>query len=178
MARKVSTLWAVLAVGLLAACQADSAQEQAEASEAELLVRMLGTAIESADTALILDIFWPEATYDDFPNQITHEGPQEIVAYLTAAHVWGDDVYMSFGRIHVGNGMATGEWVFSAVQSRPMPGQVPITTGNEGVFNGVTIIEIQDGRIIRAADYADTAPLTLQLGGTIEFPGNEGNRDR
>jgi len=43
-------------------------------------------------------------------------------------------------------------------------------TGREVVFNGATIIELEGGRIMRAADYIDTAPLTLQLGGIINFP--------
>ena len=132
---------------------------------------MLATAVESADTALILDLFWPEATYDDFANQHTYEGPQEIVGYLTGAHVWGDDIYMNIGRVHTAEGSAVGEWVFSAVQSRPMGDRVPVATGREVVLNGVTIIELRDGRIIRAADYTDTAPLMLQLGGRIELPG-------
>ena len=132
---------------------------------------MLATAVESADTALILDLFWPEATYDDFADQHTYEGMQEIVGYLTSPHLWRDDIYMNMGRIHVGPGTAVGEWIFSAVQSRPMGDQVPVATGREVVLNGVTIIELEDGRIIRAADYTDTTPLMLQLGGRIELPG-------
>ena len=64
------------------------------------------------------------------------------------------------------------EWVFSAIQARPM-GAVSVGTGAEVVTNGVTVIEFQGDRIIRAADYADTAPMMLQLGGRIELPGGE-----
>jgi ketosteroid isomerase-like protein len=52
-----------------------------------------------------------------------------------------------------------------------MGDRLPVATGREVVLNGVTIIELRDGRIIRAADYIDTAPLLLQLGGRIELPG-------
>ena len=38
-------------------------------------------------------------------------------------------------------------------------------------MNGVTIIEMEGGRIIRAADYVDTLPMMLQLGGRVEMPG-------
>ena len=51
-----------------------------------------------------------------------------------------------------------------------MGDQVPFVTGREVVFNGATIIELEGGRIMRAADYIDTASLTLQLGGIINFP--------
>ncbi|GIS78896.1 MAG: hypothetical protein CM1200mP14_04620 [Gammaproteobacteria bacterium] len=60
---------------------------------------MLATAVESADTALIADLFWPEATYDDFANQFTYQGIPEIIGYLTSAHAWGDDIYMNMGRV-------------------------------------------------------------------------------
>ncbi len=131
---------------------------------------MLATAVASADTALIADLFWPEATYDDFANQLTYQGIPEIIGYLTSAHEWGDDIYMNMGRVNTGPTMAVGEWIFSAVQNRPMGNQVPFVTGREVVFNGATIIELEGGRIMRAADYVDTAPLTLQLGGSINFP--------
>ena len=161
----------VCGVIALSGCQEASPDVSVAAREAELAIRSLMSAWESADTDLIVDLFWPQATYDDFPNQITYQGLEEIVGYITAVHNWGDDVYMSVGRVHVGETGAVAEWVFSAVQNRPMGEQVPIATGREVVLNGVTIIEMQDGRIIRAADYTDTAPMALQLGGRIEWPG-------
>lgn len=158
--------------GLCAAlsCTAPAA-EQARLSEAELTIQLLAAAIATADTAVMLDLFWPEATYDDFASQQTYQGIQEIVGYLTAAHEWGDDVYMNLGRVHTTSTGAVGEWVFSAIQSRPIGDRFPLATGNEVVLNGVTIIEMEGDRIIRAADYVDGVPLILQLGGRIELPG-------
>jgi hypothetical protein len=49
---------------------------------------------------------------------------------------------------------------------------VPIATGLEVVLNGVTIVEIDGGRIRRAADYMDTSQLFLQLGARLELPGD------
>ena len=160
-----------LSVVVVTACgPSGTSTSSTTAPESELKILMLATAVESADTALIADLFWPEATYDDFANQLTYQGISEIVGYLTNAHEWGDDIYMNMGRINTGPTMAVGEWVFSAVQNRPMGDQVPFVTGREVVFNGATIIELEGGRIMRAADYIDTAPLTLQLGGIINFP--------
>ncbi len=166
--RKVPALAActLLVVGCL-----PRAPEGADTRASELAVRTLMAAWESADTALIFDLFSARATYDDFASQITYEGIEEIVGYVTAVHDWGDDVYKNIGRVHASESGAVAEWVFSAVQNRPMGDQVPIVTGLEVVLNGVTIIEMQDGRIVRAADYTDTAPMMLQLGGRIELPG-------
>jgi len=159
------------ALALVCACAPTEPDRTAATNRSELLARTLMSTWSSADTATILDLFWPEATYDDFANQVTYQGLEEIVGYVTQVHDWGDDVYMSVARLHPGETGAVAEWVFSAVQNRPMGDRLPVATGREVVLNGVTIIELRGDRIIRAADYIDTAPLLLQLGGRIELPG-------
>ena len=165
------SLLPTLAVLALTACVPIGPDDAAATREAELTIRSLMAAWESADAALLEDLFWPQATYDDFPNQHTYQGIEEIIGYVGSMHAWADDVYMNVGQVHVTQTGAVAEWVFSAVQARPMAEQVTVATGLEIVTNGVTIIEIDSGRIIRAADYADTAPMLLQLGGRIELPG-------
>lgn len=166
--------WALGLVALitLAAC-APGADELPPVSEGEFTIQLLAQAIASADTAVILEIFWPEATYEDYAGQQEHQGIQEIVGYLMSPHSWGDDVYLNVGRVHPTPTGAVGEWIFSAVQTRPLDDRIPEGTGREVVLNGVTIIEMDGGRIIRAADYTDTAPLLLQLGSRIELPGGQ-----
>ena len=80
---------------------------------------------------------------------------------------------MNVGAVHASPGGATVEWVFSAVHARPLPSLDVEATGREVVLNGVTILELDGDRIIRAADYLDTTPMWLQLGGRIELPGGE-----
>jgi len=160
---------------LLAACfgcapQSDDAPAHLDN---ELLARSLMATWESADTDAMLDLFWPDATYDDFPNQVTYQGIDEIVAYLTGVHAWGDDVFMNVGRVHAGPDGATAEWVFSALQNRPLGSMMTEGTGREVVLNGVTILEIEGGRIRRAADYSDVVPMLLQLGVEIALPSGD-----
>jgi steroid delta-isomerase-like uncharacterized protein len=156
----------------LAACAATCGPTETQAvAENELLVRSLLDALQRADTAVISELFWPEAVYDDFASQLQHRGIEEIVGYVTSVHEWADDVYMNVGEVHVSAAGAVAEWMFAAVQARPMGELVPIATNREVVVNGVTIIEVDGGRIRRAADYTDTAPLLLQLGGRVEMPG-------
>lgn len=138
---------------------------------AEVTLRSLMAAWESGDRAMIEELFWPEATYDDFANQHTYQGSAEIVGYMLAVHEWADDAQWNPGRIHMTDGGAVAEWVFTAVQARPIGSDIPVASGAEVFTNGVTIIEMQGDRIIRAADYMDTAPMLLQMGGRIEMPG-------
>lgn len=158
---------AVLAVAL-AGCS--PAPAPVEGGRAEYAIRTLMAAVESADTTLVLDLFWPQATYDDFAAQHTYQGIQEIVGYVTSVHDWGDDVYKNPGRIQVTERGAVAEWVLSAVQNRPFGTLVPRPTGREVFVTGVTIVEMDGDRIIRAADYMDSHPLLLQLGARTVFP--------
>ena len=141
-------------------------------SQNELVVRSLIDAVQAADTATIVELFWPEATYDDYASQLQHRGVEEILGYLTSPHEWADDIYMNVGAVHVGATGAVAEWIFAGVQARPMGEMVPVATGLEVVTNGVTIVEVDGGRIRRAADYMDTAGMLLQLGARVELPGD------
>lgn len=86
-------------------------------------------------------------------------------------HLWADDILMNVGTVHpTTTGGVVLEWLFSAVQVRPMGRQLTIGTGSDVVLNGVTILEIDDGRIVRAEDYTDTGAMMLQLGARIEMP--------
>ncbi len=163
----VTSLWC----GVLVGCADTAGGDTTVFRDAELTFRLLATAIETADTAAILDIFRPDATYEDFANQTAYQGAEEIVGYLTGAHVWGDDVYFNVGRVHATASGAVGEWVFSALHTRPLGDRIPEGTGREVVLNGVTVLEMEGGLIARAADYTDTGAMLLQLGGRIELPG-------
>ena len=159
----------LLAAALTAGCRPQD--EGQAAARNEFLAQSLLDAQQSADTAAIFDLFWPDAVYDDYANQLQYQGIEEIVGYVTSIHVWADDVYLNAGEIHASESGAVVEWLFAGVQARPMGDYVPVATGREVVLNGVTIIQVEGGRIARAADYTDTAPLALQLGGRIELPG-------
>jgi hypothetical protein len=158
--------WIVLLCFLTACAPSD---DQA-ATVGQFLLQSLAYARQMADTAMIQEIFQPDATYDDYPGQVEYRGIEEIVGYLTEVHEWGDDVYLNLGNVLSGPSGAVGEWFFSAVQSRPIPDVMSRGTDREVGLSGITLIEIVGGRIARAADYFDRASLMLQLGGRIEMP--------
>jgi hypothetical protein len=158
---------ATMGVLFLSACAPSNDQAVALG---EYLLQSLVLARQTADTVMIEEIFLPDATYDDYPGQIEYRGIADIVSYLTSVHEWGDDVYLNLGNVHTGPSVAVAEWFFAAVQERPIPDVITTRTGREVVLSGTTIIEIEGGRIARAADYSDQAALLLQLGGRIEMP--------
>lgn len=159
---------AFAATAFLIAC--GPSDEQADAL-GQYLMQSLTFARQTADTAMIEEIFQPDAVYDDYPDQVSYEGIEDIIGYLTSVHEWGDDVYLTLGAIQTSPTGATGEWTLGAVQTRPIPDLVGTGSDRETVVSGVTIIEIEGGRITRAADYWDRAGFMLQLGARIELPG-------
>jgi len=164
------TIIAILSAATLSIAACTSPGED-RVYESEAIVRSMLSIWETADSAAVLDLFRPDAVYDDFQNQIQYQGLEEIASYLTHVHSWGTGVYMNVTQVHASATSATAEWVLSAIQDKPMGERVPEATGREIVLNGVTIIEVEGGLIRRAADYIDGVPMILQLGGRIEYPG-------
>lgn len=155
----------------LAACMTQADGPSPTTARNEVLARTLMTVWESGDTNVLNDLFSPQAVYDDFPNQTQYQGLEEIAGYVIHVHDWADAVSMSVSAVHASDEGAVVEWVFAAIQGAPIGTRVPVATGREVVLNGVTILEIEDGSIVRAADYMDVLPFVLQLGAEVHMPG-------
>lgn len=162
---------ALVAVLASAGCSRPEGDMTPTEARNEIVARTFIAAWASADTTTLTDLFDPDAVYDDYAGQDQHQGIQEIVGYVTSAQTWATGINIDAGAIHVSEHGATIEWVFSAIQDRPIGTRIPVATGNDVVMNGVTILEIDKGRITRAADYVDELPLLLQLGSKVDLPG-------
>lgn len=160
----------VAASAALTACAASTGPSPTLARN-EIVALTLMDAWQSGDQDVLTDVFFPDAVYDDFPNQQRYEGLPEIVGYIRNVQAWADGLSIDISAVHPSETGATVEWVFSAIQARPMGDRFPVATGREVVLNGVTILEIQNGRIRRAADYIDALALALQLGAEVHMPG-------
>ena len=140
-------------------------------AENELLARTLMALWETGETDNLAQLFRADAVYDDYPNQVQYQGLEEIAGYVTHVHDWADGVTMSISELQVSEYGAVVEWVFSGVQDRPIGNRVPVATGRDVLLNGVTVIQVEDGRIRRAADYIDVLSFVLQLGSEVRLPG-------
>lgn len=169
--RRVPSAFLTSLVLTTAACAQPQPGPSRVEAENEIAIRTLMAMWESGDAEDVAGLFHPDAVYDDFPNQQQYRGLQEIGQYLTSGSSWAEGVNMSVTAVHVSETGAVAEWVFSGVQDHPMGSLVPMATGREVVLNGVTVIEVDGGRIRRAADYMDVLPLVLQLGGRVSLPG-------
>lgn len=162
---------AALVLLALAACTGGGGGPGRLEVENEMALRSLLGMLESGETADVAGLFHPDAVYDDFANQQQYQGLEEIAGYLAQGSRWADGVSVTLTGLHVWPGGGVAEWIFSGIQDRPMGTLVPLATGREVVLNGVTVIEVESGRIRRAADYMDVLPLLLQLGAEVRMPG-------
>lgn len=166
-----------LGPALLLACLALSAclpaGSDARDAGGELLAREVLAAWEAGDVEEMAEHFWPDAIYDDFSNGTTWQGIEEILAYKAELHAWASDVMLDVTAVHPSASGVVAEWVLYGVHTGPIGGRMEGGTGREFLLNGVTVLEVEGDRVVRAADYLDTLPLMLQIGGRVELPGGE-----
>ncbi len=156
---------------VLTACAGTADRPSPVVARNEVLARTLMTVWESGDANVIRDLFSPQAVYDDFPNQTQYQGIEEIVGYLTHVSDWADAVNVGVTDVHASEDGAVVEWTFSGIQAAPIGTRVPVATGREVVLQGVTVLEIEGGRVARAADYLDVLTFVIQLGAEVHMPG-------
>lgn len=161
----------LLLTALVAACPSGRSGPSRAEAENEIAIRSLMAMLASGDAEEVAGLFRPDAVYDDFANQEQYRGLEEIAGYIAGSTRWATGVSMDVLSVHVSASGAVAEWVFTGIQDRPIGSLLPAVTGREVVLNGVTIIEMEAGRIRRAADYVDALPLVLQLGGEVHMPG-------
>lgn len=156
-------------------------------SDAEQRVRQLMRIWETGEPAPLDEIATPDVVYDDVPNGERFVGRDGVRRYVEHVHLWAGEIQIAISAVQSSADVAVAEWILRGVQNRPIPGRVPVATNRSFVLKGLTLVELRDGRIARAADYMDVLGFSrvflgfvLQLGARVELPGGAviGNADR
>jgi steroid delta-isomerase-like uncharacterized protein len=123
------------------------------------IVRDFERAFNRQDVAALVACFTPAATYTD-----TFYGPHTGSAALRAMfermfregrdYAWTMDVVVESGD------WAAAEWTFGYVVSDA----IPRSAGRRVRFRGMSVFELEDGRIARYREYFDEGLALLQLG--------------
>lgn len=160
----------LVCAGLLQGCGSGDAPG---ASLAEVRLQEVMEMRRTGDVAPAVEVFDPVAVWEDYPNQVQHRGLPEIVEYLQQLHRWAGGVFLDVTRIHAGSDVAVAEWVLEGVQTGSWPGMVDSATYRRFRLEGVTVVEVERGVVVRVAEYTDMVPLVLGLGGSVTLPGGE-----
>lgn len=142
-----------------------------KADLAEQRVRQLMQIWETGDATRLAEIAASDVVYDDIPNGERFEGLDGVRRYVGHVHSWASQVTITVTAVHSGPDGAVAEWVMRGIQDRPIAGRVPVGTHRPFELSGATVVEVQEGRIARAADYIDVLGFVLQLGARVELPG-------
>ncbi len=124
----------------------------------------------AGDATGIERLFHPTAVYDDFTSGVTYRDLPEIADFMEAFHTADGAVFLEVISYHTGNGMAVAEWVLEGNREGPSGASGDSLVVRRFRVDGLTLIEVQGGLIVRAADYGDPIPLILAEGGAVVFP--------
>ena len=115
------------------------------------------------DVSGLLDCFTGDASYTDmFFGE--HVGTVRLRAMFERMFREGRDYAWAMDAVVEGGPRAAAEWTFSYVVTEA----VPRSAGRKIRFRGMSLFELEGGRIARYREYFDTGATLLQLGFTPE----------
>ena len=123
------------------------------------VVREFEAAFNRQDVDALLACFTERATYrDNFYGE--HAGKDALRSMFQRMFREGHDYAWRMDVVVESPTTATAEWTFSYVVSEA----VPRSAGRKIRFNGMSVFEVESGRIARYREYFDTGVALLQLG--------------
>jgi steroid delta-isomerase-like uncharacterized protein len=123
------------------------------------VVREFEKAFNRQDVDALLACFAERATYrDNFYGD--HAGKDNLRSMFQRMFREGHDYHWSMDVVVESPAVATAEWTFSYVVSEA----VPRSAGRKIRFSGMSVFELEGGRIARYREYFDTGVALLQLG--------------
>ena len=123
------------------------------------VVREFERAFNRQDVEALVACFTPDGTYHDtfFGG---HAGSAALRAMFERMFREGRDYRWTMESVVETDAAAASEWTFSYVVSEA----VPRSTGRKIRFTGMSVFELEHGRIARYREYFDTGLALLQLG--------------
>lgn len=123
------------------------------------VVREFEQAFNRQDVDALLACFTERATYrDNFYGD--HAGKDSLRSMFQRMFREGHDYQWTMNVVVDSPGVCSSEWTFSYVVSEA----VPRSAGRKIRFTGMSVFELEGGRIVRYREYFDTGVALLQLG--------------
>ena len=102
--------------------------------------------------------FTPEGVYEDVAFGITKKGSAELRDLHKFFHGAVSGLFVKLVDYHIADGHGTIEWIFGGTDVDVFK------TGKPFSVRGVSVIEVDNGRISRNLDYYDAAAIMKQVG--------------
>ena len=112
----------------------------------------------SSDPEKLVATFTPEGVYEDVAFGITKKGSAELRDLHKFFHGAVSGLFVKLVDYHIADGHGTIEWIFGGTDVDVFK------TGKPFSVRGVSVIEVDNGRISRNLDYYDAAAIMRQVG--------------
>jgi len=130
--------------------------------DTERVLEAWATAWSSHDTERVLSLFTDDCLYEDVTFGVINRGKKELRAFADSVFVGIPDFKVDLTTRFGAGTWAGMEWVMSGTHKGDFPGMP--ATGKHFSTRGVTILELQAGKIRRNSDYWDAASVMRQIG--------------
>ena len=136
--------------------------------ESERLAWELVEVWRTGDVDAAAALVDPTAVYEDRISGMDARGAPEVIDLLTNGMAWAEGFFVEVSNVRAAEDHAVIEWLREG-------SVIPADGGDPRRFRiaGVTLIEVEAGRIVRAVDYADPSELYVAMGGRVVLPGGE-----
>ena len=131
--------------------------------ESEQILDNWATAWSSHDTERVLALFTDDCVYEDVTFGAVNHGRAELRTFVDGIFAAIPDFKVTLITRFVAGNWAAMEWVMSGIHKGDFPG-LPATGKRFSSVRGVTIVELQGGKIRRCSDYWDAATVMQQVG--------------
>jgi steroid delta-isomerase-like uncharacterized protein len=110
----------------------------------------------------VLSLFSDDCVYEDVTFGVVNRGKKELQAFADGVFAAVTDFKVELTARFAAATWAGMEWVMSGTHKGDFPGMP--ATGKHFSIRGVTILELQAGKIRRNSDYWDAATVMRQVG--------------
>jgi steroid delta-isomerase-like uncharacterized protein len=119
-------------------------------------------AWSSADPQRVAALCTDDCLYEDIPLRATNRRPDEVAAFAAVAMEAFPDFRLELLARVPGETWAAAEWRVTGTHAGDLP-DMP-RTDKPFAFRGMSIFELEGGKIRRCSDFWDMADLRRQLG--------------
>ena len=119
-------------------------------------------AWSSHNTEELLTLFTDDCVYEDVTFGVVNRGKKELRAFADGVFAGVPDFKIEVTAQFASSTWASMEWVMSGTHKGDFPGMPG--TGKRFSTRGVTVLELDAGKIRRNSDYWDAASVMRQVG--------------
>lgn len=130
--------------------------------EIEQQLASYAEAWSSHDIERIASFFTDDCSYEDVALGVLNRGKEQLKAFVQATFAAFPDFAIEPRSLFAAGEWAATEWVMSGTHHGDLP-EIP-ATGKGFSVRGVSILELQGGKIRRNSDYWDMASFLRQIG--------------